>query len=211
MGESQRSLLAQLKRRGAATVPVLAAALELNPETVRQHLRSLGALGLVRRVGRRVNGPGRPEVVFALTEQAEPLFPRREPELLRDLATHLIEAGEERLLRDFLKQSIAARRPAAMARVANLSGRRRIEEAARVLAELGFMAEVEYAEGAARLRLCHCPIRSLVDVTKAPCVVEGRLIADLLGQKSRRIGYLPDGDAACCYQVSEPTAHDSRP
>jgi len=201
LGSTQRALLTHLKRRGTATVPALAAALDLNPETVREHLRSLGGQDLVRRCGRRASGPGRPEVVFSLTAQAEPLFPRREAALLREFASHLVEIGEERLVRDFLERSIAARRRPALARVARLTGRRRMEEVANILAELGFMAEVERAEGALRLRLCHCPIRSLVEATRTPCVMESRLVTELLGSKSRRTSYMPDGASACCYQV----------
>ncbi|NIQ54968.1 MAG: MarR family transcriptional regulator, partial [Gemmatimonadetes bacterium] len=101
LGESQRSILHVLKRRGRATVVELADVLGLNVETVRGHLNALAGHGLVRREGSDRTGPGRPEIVYGLTVEAESLFPRREGEVLGELASYLAETGHEALLRDF--------------------------------------------------------------------------------------------------------------
>src|SRR5690606_5428349 len=85
---SRRMLLNSLKVMGSATIPVLAEASGLNVETVRHHLQALSRQGLVERQGTRRSGPGRPEVVYGLTEEAEALFPRREGEILRGLVEH---------------------------------------------------------------------------------------------------------------------------
>lgn len=201
LGESQRSILGALKRRGRATIPELSAELGLNIETVRDHLRSLAGHGLVARLGSRRSGPGRPEVVYGLTEETEALFPRREGDLLRGLASHLMQTGNEGVLRDFLEQNIASRREEALARVRGLQGRERLEEVARIFTELGFMALVEEQGGVAQLRLCHCPIRGLVEATRLPCVAETGLITELLGEPAARVSYILAGAASCSYRV----------
>jgi predicted ArsR family transcriptional regulator len=201
LGETARSILELLKRRGSATTAQLAAEMGFSLETVRNHFKSLAELGLVRRVGSLKAGPGRPEIVYELTPEAESLFPRREGEILRELVVYLKASGDEQILRDFFEEGIARRRDEALARVAHLQGRERLEEVARILSELGFMAQVEQDAGAANLRLCHCPLRALVDATRVPCVAEIRLIGELLDDQLTRLSYIPAGAHSCCYRV----------
>lgn len=198
---SQRTLLDTLKRRGRASVPQLAADLKLNIETIRDHLKTLGSRTLVRRDGVVRSGLGRPEVVYTLSDAAEALFPRREGEILRELGGYLLKGGHERLLRDFFEQYIDQRREAALARVTHLDGRARVEEVARIFSELGFMPVVESVGDITRLRLCHCPLRDLVDATKIPCGAEIAFLSELLGDRPARVSYLPDGDTSCTYEA----------
>lgn len=198
---SQRTLLDALKRKGRAGVPQLAAELGLNIETIRDHLKTLESHELVRRDGVVRNGPGRPEVVFTLTAAADSLFPRRDGEILRELGSYLLQEGHERLLRDFYGQYIGQRREAALARVAPLSGEARIAEVAQIFAEMGFMPVVEAVDNTTRLRLCHCPLRDLVDATKIPCGAEIAFLTELLGERPSRVSYLPDGDLSCTYEA----------
>ena len=153
LGASQRALLDALKRHGGATAARLAAELGLNVETVRDHLKALLAHGLISRERAAVRRRGRPEVVYGLTAEAEALFPRREGEILSELAAHLKATGRESILREFFERYVGSRREEALARVAGLEGRARLDEVARILSELGFMAAVEETEQGPRLRL----------------------------------------------------------
>ncbi|MEO8029943.1 MAG: helix-turn-helix domain-containing protein [Gemmatimonadota bacterium] len=201
LGQSQQSILHAVKRRGSMTIPQLAAELDLNIETIRDHLRALERHQLVRREGSRSSGPGRPEIVYTLTPEAGALFPRREGEILQDLALYLEQTGHERILPKFFEHRIGGRREAAMARVRHLKGRERLKEVARILSELGFMAVVEGSVRAPTLRLCHCPIRQLVDVTKVPCRAEVGFITELLGERLTRLSYIPAGGTSCSYRA----------
>jgi len=202
---TQRHILDRLKRRGEASIPDLAVELELSPETIRSHIRTLSSEGLVCLTGTRRSGPGRPEGMYALTEGAEALFPRREGELLRELAAFLRSEGEEALLATFLDRFADRRRDAALVRLDGLEGRARLDEVATILTEEGYMAEV--VEGASggqpRLRLCHCPLRELVHVSHAPCKAEIGFVRSLVGGPLTRVEYLPDGDGACAYAIGE--------
>jgi predicted ArsR family transcriptional regulator len=132
MTPSHRALCDALKRRGRATVPELAEDLALNVETIRDRLRTLVARELIRRDGTMQRGPGRPEIVFALRPEAEALFPRREGEILHALGQYLVDREQSHLLRGFFEKYVGARRDAAMARVAHLTGRKRLKEVARI-------------------------------------------------------------------------------
>jgi predicted ArsR family transcriptional regulator len=199
LGDTQQAVLLTLKRLGAATQAQVAREVPFAPATLREHLQSLVARGLVQRRGSRHAKPGRPEVVYALTERGNALFPSRASDVLHELIVYLIDVGETTLLERFFAARVAARRPAALERVRGLTGPERAQEAARILSEEGFMALVGGTPEEPTLRLCHCPIRDVVSITRIPCRYEQELVAELLERPLRRVEYLPDGDASCSY------------
>lgn len=201
LGASQQSVLTLLKLQGATTIPQLAAGLDRNIETIRHHLESLILSGLVERQGTRRGGRGRPEVVYGLTPAAEQVFPRREGEILQQLALFLKATDNDALLSAFFDQYIGERRETAMSRVEGLDGTARVDEAAVILTELGFMAVSEVVGDLPQLRLCHCPLRALVEATAVPCRAEIGFVRDLLGEEMTRVSYIPSGDRSCCYRV----------
>ncbi len=204
IGKSQGQILEHLKRRGSGTIPEMAGALDLSVETIRTHLKSLGREGLVERRGTRRIGPGRPEIIYVLSETSEALFPNQEGASLQDLATFLQDKGQADLIRDFFDEQVERRRAAVRQRLEGSGEGDRIEEVARVLTEEGFMAEVlTDDEDRKLLRLCHCPMRSLVEVTKTPCRSELRFVREMLGKRLVRTSYIPAGDPSCCYALTE--------
>ena len=211
LGDTQQAVLLALKRLGAATQADVAREVPFAPATLREHLQSLVGRGLVQRLGSRHSKPGRPQVLYALTERANALFPSRTAEVLRELIVHLIDTGHAGLLEEFFEQRVAARRPAALARVHPLSGVARTQEVARILSEEGFMALVGGTAQQPTLRLCHCPLRDIVSITRLPCRFEQQLIAELLERPLHRLEYIPDGDTSCSYGpgVAHPSAQES--
>lgn len=207
LGETQRRILEQLKLRGASTLGELGESIELARETLREHLNALAARKLVRRAGRRREGPGRPENVYALDEAGEALFPRREGEVLRQLARHLLEGGRSAELETFFQRRVAAVGDEALRRVSELEGRDRLEAVADLLSEEGFMARVlEGEDGRPRLRLHHCPLQDLVEATQLPCRAELTWVGEALEAPLERESYMPDGDRTCGYAVGTPEA-----
>lgn len=200
LGDTQRAILLLLKRLGPATQAEVGRHLPYAAATLREHLRTLTVHGFVERRGSRRGKRGRPEVVYALTRRGDALFPHGEAAVLRDLVTHLADRGHVALLDRFFAERVAARRPAALARVTGLSGAARFAEVGRILSEEGFMALVGGTPTEPTLRLCHCPIRDLVAVTRLPCRYEEELIAELLDRPLERVEYLPEGQAACQYR-----------
>lgn len=199
LGSTQQAVLLALKRLGAVTQAEIAREVPFAPATLREHLQALEARGLVQRRGIRHTKPGRPQVVYGLTDQATALFPSRAAEVLRELLDHLLDTGHATLLEGFFAQRVTGRRLAALARVRPLSGVARAQEVARILSEEGFMALVGGTPEQPTLRLCHCPLRDIVSITRIPCRFEQNLIAELLERPLERLEYFPDGDASCSY------------
>lgn len=204
LGETQRRVLEQLKLRGELTLAELAEEFDLARETLREHLNALAGRGLVRRAGRRKDGPGRPENVYALDEGGEALFPRREGEVLRELARHLLEGDRGEELEAFFRRRVAQVGEEALESVRELEGEERLDAVARLLADQGFMPEVfEGEDGRPRLRLCHCPLRELVEATHLPCRAELAWVGEALDEPMERESFMPDGDRTCTYAVGE--------
>jgi DeoR family suf operon transcriptional repressor len=76
MSSTREQILRTIKTQNQATVAGLAAALEISTVSVRHHLSSLQAEGLVRSSEVR-HGVGRPHLAYALTEAAQERFPAR--------------------------------------------------------------------------------------------------------------------------------------
>jgi predicted ArsR family transcriptional regulator len=206
MGQSQGRILDHLKRYGSSTIPTMSEALELSVETVRTHLAALVEEGLVSRDGSRIRGRGRPEIIYGLTGAADALFPNREGALLTEFVEFLKLGGKTELIRQFFDERVRDRREAALSRVEGLTGDARLKEASRILAEEGFMPEIDRDDvGRPVLRLTHCPLRKLVDVTRAPCRAELGFVRELLGAALVRVAYIPAGDSACCYALEVAT------
>lgn len=206
LGESQRALLEALKRRGESTLAELEGAGELAAETVRSHLQALVAQGLVERSGVLRAGPGRPRVRYRLTAAGDALFPQRDRELLRELAAFLVDTGRTALLEEFFTARLRKKRAAAEARLAGVPADQRLEAVARLLSEDGFLAEVVTDAAGRHLRLCHCPLRELVEVSRLPCRAEMALVGELVGGPFRRESFIPDGASTCTYSVGPASA-----
>lgn len=203
LGESQRTLLFELKRLGEGALAELGAG-ALARETVRDHLKSLQAAGLVERAGVRREGRGRPQVLYRLTDRGEELFPQREGELLGELARFLLADERRELLERFFAERNRAKRERLLARLDGIEGRERLAELASAMTEDGFLAEVaDGARGEPHLRLCHCPWRRLVEVSRLPCRAEMGLVSELLGRGLARESFMPDGDSSCTYSLAD--------
>ncbi len=204
LGETQRGLLSQLKKIGKATLAELG--IELARETVRDHLTSLQAQGLVERDGVRREGPGRPQVVYRLSPRGEQLFPQREGELLRELTEFLLDEDLEALLERFFAERNRSKRQRLLARLAPMAPSERLRTLAAAMTADGFLAEVAQSSDGPQLRLCHCPWRRLVGVSQVPCQAELSLVRELLGADLERHSFMPNGDSTCTYLLHPPSA-----
>src|SRR5437764_4119252 len=86
--DSTRGRIVLLLRGASSTVNDLAAALGLTDNAVRSHLTALERDGLVRPSGTR-RGTRKPAVTYALSPEAEQLFPKEYGPILRNLLDEL--------------------------------------------------------------------------------------------------------------------------
>jgi predicted ArsR family transcriptional regulator len=175
---STRGRVITLLRRSQHTVNELADALGLTDNAVRTHLAALERDGLVALSGVR-RGVGKPAHVYALTPEADSLFPRAYGVVLRTLLDSLrqrLPAGDV----DALVAEVGARLGGAFPRAqGDLS--RRAEAAVAVLAELGGVAEARVDEGSVSIRGFGCPLREAVDGHPEVCRIAAALLSEVVG------------------------------
>lgn len=183
MQSSKTRILAVLKRAGYSGVDELAAALQLAPMTVRQHLTALERDELVT-VAERRTGAGRPKHVYSLTERGDAAFPRRYDRFAALLLAELQELDPSLLVQSTCEGRMGlvldrlARREAApyQERLARMAPDERAWAAAAVLHEAGGFAEaVESSEGI-EIRDYNCVYRGLRPDEAGPCAWHSRLV-----------------------------------
>ncbi len=175
---STRGQVVALLRRGVATVEELARALDLTDNAVRAHLAALERDGLVVQSGLR-REVGKPAYIYALTPDAERLFPKAYGALLHLLLDVLAERLPADALADVLRDvghRLAAGQPRPVGDL-----RARVEGAAALLDELGGLAEVEEHEGGFVILGCSCPLAAAVEGHPEACLLAEALLGDVIG------------------------------
>jgi predicted ArsR family transcriptional regulator len=203
--ESTRGRVVTLLRRADFTVEELARELALTNNGVRAHLATLERDGIVRQSGvvRRESGGGKPAYVYELTPEAEDLFPKAyEPVLHRllDVLAEQLESDEsEALLR------LVGRLMAEEHTVPTDGVRARLETAARVLNDLGGLAELEERDGAFVIRGYSCPLAAVTPDHPEVCRMAETLITELVGVPVHE--HCDRGERPrCCFELTSSSA-----
>jgi predicted ArsR family transcriptional regulator len=177
---STRGRIVTLLRRGPQTVNELAEALGLTDNAVRAHLATLERDGLVQQSGSRP-GIRKPNLTYELTADAAQIFPKPYGPVLRQLlavlATRMGTEELEDVLREVGRQLAAGF--ASEVQAADLRGR--VDDAVRVLGELGGLAEVEETDRTLVIRGFDCPLAEAVSGHPAACRLAEALLAELVG------------------------------
>ncbi len=187
-------ILRHLQRHARATVKELADLLGVSTTAVRDHLVHLQAEGMVTVQSER-NGPGRPRLVYALSEKAQKSFPKQYDRLISTLLRELIElegAGKVEQLLDRVSQRLASEYAGRMEGDDVIE---RLNELRALLEQRGVPAEVD-PEGEV-LRLFACPYYDVAADYPEVCSMERRMIEYVLGEKLVLEGTIRDGAHNC--------------
>ena len=181
---STRGQVVSLLRRGVTTVEELAQALGLTDNAVRSHIAALERDGLVAQQGLR-RGVGKPAYTYALTPDAERLFPKAYGALLHLLLDTLSERLPAETLDDLLRD--VGHRLASGAPAPSGDLQTRVERAVDLLGELGGLAEIEEQDGGYVIAGCSCPLAAAVEGHPETCLLAESLLADVIGAPVRQV------------------------
>ena len=176
--ESTRGQIVTILRGSPCTVDELAEKLNLTDNAVRAHLATLERDGVVRQTGLR-RGPRKPHFTYALTEEADKLFPKAYDALLNQLIavlkTRLQPAEIEDVLRE-VGRAVAA--DAAPGKEGNLEAR--VQTALKVLEAIGGAAEAENEGDKIVIRSGGCPLAAAVNVHPEVCRLAETLVSEIV-------------------------------
>jgi predicted ArsR family transcriptional regulator len=203
MQPTRRQIVEILMRRGRATVDELAKELGITLMAVRLHLVVLERDGLVSRSTVRT-GPGRPTLVYRLTEGAEDVFPKA----YDDLANHLLAAAKSEMGTARVEQMclVAAHKMAAelRERLGAADVAKRVAAIAQVRQEEGALADWENAENGYFLHNYSCPYYRVARVHREVCVLHRQVLREALEADVETMSCLLDGDLRCSHLVRVP-------
>lgn len=198
-----RTLLTQPR----CTINELADEVGISPISVRHHIASLEAEGLITSEDER-HGIGRPRQVFFLTETGIELFPTRYVRLTVRLLEHLKETMPEAMISKLFSQMAEdlARDLAEGMEMKNLSMAERLDLVKNLLRQEGFNIEWEQLEEGYQIREASCPYYYIGQNHPEVCAVDQILISRVLSVPAEKVKCILNGDSNCTYLVPETAA-----
>lgn len=193
--ESTRGKILDLLRPKDQTVNQLAAALNLTDNAVRAHLLSLERDGLIHQSGTQ---PGfrKPHATYALTQEAEQIFPKSYGVLLDLILIVISKQLSPKELRAAMREVGKRVADNHLLAVEGKSRNERIEMALRILKDLGGSATFEESEGKHFIRGNGCPLAAATGRHPEACLIAESLLSQVIGVPVRE--YCIHGNAPSC-------------
>jgi DeoR family suf operon transcriptional repressor len=198
--ETRETILRALRARGHCTVKELADAAGISPVSVRHHLSSLQADGLIELEEVR-HGVGRPHHVFSLTDEAHELFPTRYFRLTNRLLGEIKEIMPVGSVEGLLTGVADAMASDYAAQLKGLPLEKRLGRLVELLDEEGFSAEIERQGDEVVIRELSCPYYQIGQAHPEVCMIDQEFIAQALSLPVERVRCVLDGDAHCAFSV----------
>ncbi len=192
------AVIRALRTLGQATVAQLAEQVGVKSVTIRHHLNSLHAEGLVA-VEEQRRAVGRPVHLYRLTEEAERLFPHAYHLLidrLLDLLKQKLAPSTVQMLLEALAHSLAEE---ARREVAHLPPEVRRPRLEAWLRERGLIVSWEETDEGVQLIKYHCPYYAVGRHHPELCQIDEALIRAVLEADVRQSACLLAGDGSCTF------------
>ncbi len=178
VGETRTRLLLLLRER-PLSIPELAERLGISANAVRTHVAGAERDGLVRHAGIQRGSVGKPARTYALTSQAEELFPKAYALVLVELVETLRqEDGDDAAL---ARLRAAGRRLGARGRTGDGSASARVAGAAAFLESIGGSVSITEEPYGWSLGSAGCPLSAVVSRDPTVCALTEALVAEATG------------------------------
>lgn len=200
MGETRNRIIQTLQNNPRSTVTELADAVGINAISVRHHIASLMAEGLL--VSDEVrHGVGRPKQVFSLSDEGQERYSTRYLRLTNLLLNQLKDTVPQPVLQSLMQKiadDMAAGIPVS---VSELTLEGRLDALQSILEKEGFVIEWEKQGDTYVIREKSCPFYHVGQNHPEICTVDRTLIARLLRQPIEKVSCLLSGDNQCTYVI----------
>lgn len=194
-----RTLLTQPR----CTIIELADKVGISPISVRHHIASLEAEGLIGSEDER-HGVGRPRQVFFLTETGVEQFPTRYVRLTVRLLEQLKETMPEAMINTLFAQMAQdlAKDLAEGTETKNLNMKERLDLVKDLLRREGFNIEWEQLGDGYQIHEASCPYYYVGQNHPEVCAVDQILISTVLSMPAEKVKCILNGDSNCTYLIS---------
>jgi predicted ArsR family transcriptional regulator len=198
-------ILETLKATQHATVDELADAADVSPVTVRHHLNSLQADGLLvsASIRRKV---GRPHYVYSLSDEGHELFPKKYARLSSRLLAQLKERYPSAVISEIFEGVVQSIVDEHRSEYEGLPLEKRMDYLVALLEEEGFLARWEKHEDEIRLIEYSCPYISVGQRHEEVCTFDRELVKAVVGAELEQHSCMLQGDACCQFTLVQPDA-----
>jgi predicted ArsR family transcriptional regulator len=204
MHDTRWTVLELIRTTPQPTVASLADSLKVSQITVRHHLATLQAEGLIQMQPVR-EGVGRPKHIYSLTEAAQRYFPNQYHALVEGLLDTLkttLPAEQVNHILDSMAAKVASKY-----HTVPVGGtlEQRLQHLVAILGEEGFMAEIrEAGDGSGKvLAELNCPYQYVGQRHREVCRIDRLLIEQVLGQEVQQTSCILNGDHCCTFSLKE--------
>lgn len=201
MQATRRSVLEALKERGRASVSDLADAVGVKPITIRHHLNTLQAEGLVTTEEER-QSVGRPRHIYSLTEAGQSQFPQKYHLLVERMLDQLKDTMPSNMVSQFLEQLAMQVADEVRPDLEALPVEDQLARLVDVLSSEGFMAQWERSGDTIRLTEYHCPYYFVGQRHPEVCTIDETIIRIALDANVMKRSCLLRGDQVCTFEVA---------
>jgi len=197
-------ILEAIKQANEATVDQLAEVADVSPVTVRHHLNSLQAEGLLetRSVRRKV---GRPYYVYSLSDKGHELFPQRYMRLSSMLLDELKARFPSELVAEMFSDVVERLAAEHESRLVGMTFEERLDYLVKLLASEGFLAAWEPTADGYLLNEYSCPYYSVGQRHSEVCSFDKQLMRIVLETEVVQTSCVLDGDPCCEFEIPLPT------
>ncbi len=200
MRSTREKILQTLLNEPRSTINELAEAVGINAISVRHHLNSMLADGLVTAEEER-HGVGRPRLVYFLTEDGLEKFPTRYFRLANRLLEHLkatlpspaVETIFSEIAKDLAEEHARA--------TLNMTFEQKLDFLKDLLADEGFIVDWQKTGDSYTIHEITCPYFHVTQAHPEVCSVDQTLISTVLSANAQKANCVLDGDNHCVYIV----------
>ncbi len=200
MANTRKLVLKTLLKQQRVSIVELAAAVNINPISVRHHISNLLEDGLVDSENER-HGVGRPRSIFFLTEKGRELFPSRMIRLASNLIGQIKDSLPEGSLEIVFRDMSLKFHEGEKSKLENMTLDQRLAWIDERLTAEGFAVNIERTEDEIRIHETSCPYFHVGQQHHEICTIDQTIINNALQAESTRTSCLLDGDSKCTYII----------
>lgn len=200
MRSTREKILTSLVSQPRSTINELADAVGINAISVRHHLTSLEAEGLVGAEEER-HGVGRPRLVYFLTEKGLERFPTRYFRLTNMLLDQIKESLPQATVNQIFTQMANDMADNAAIKAKSMTTEAKLDLVKDLLGQEGFLVEWEKDGDHYQINEITCPYYHVGQSHPEVCSVDQTVISRVLSIPAEKIKCILSGDAHCSYII----------
>lgn len=209
MKSTRERILQTLLGNPHATIADLAEAVGINTISVRHHLTSLQAEGLIAAEEER-HGVGRPRMVYFLTEKGLERFPTRYLRLTNRLLDQLKESLPAPVINQIFTE-IAVNIASSVQREArSMNIEERLDLIQKLLVEEGFSIQWEKQGAQYQIHETSCPYYRVGQNHPEVCTMGQTLISTVLEIPAEKVHCVLRGDTHCTFDIPNLTENNTK-